>query len=312
MQQAFLQNFFSVRIFALVMSLLCLTCTSAFAQTLVDQVTVKGNKKIEKEAILSKINLNSGEEFSIEKVREDVKTLFETGYFFDIKVFKTGKDKVSLTFEFQEKPSVEVIEFIGNDEVPDDEISEIAALKPYEILDYGKIKEAQDKILKMYEDKGFFLARVTYDLEPIEKTGNVKLKIIVTEKQKVEVKKITFLGNKQIPSSDLKKVMITKEGGAFSFISGSGAYKQEAFDRDVQILNFLYFNKGYVQVKIDRPQVYVTPDKKSIFVTIRIDEGQQFNVGNVDFTGALLFDKDELFEAVTIDESDLFVFETIQ
>jgi outer membrane protein insertion porin family len=312
LQQAFHQNSFLRPFLLTIASLLMMMCTSALAETLVSEVVIKGNKKIEREAILSKILLNSGEEYSTEKVRKDVKTLFETGYFFDIKVYKTGASNVSVTFEFQEKPSIEEIEFVGNDEVPDDEIREIAALKPYEILDYGKIKEAQDKILKMYEDKGFFLARVTYGLEPIEKTGNVKLKIIVTEKQKVEVKKITFLGNKDIPTSELKKVMITKEGGAFSFISGSGSYKQEAFDRDVQVLNFLYFNKGYVQVKIDRPQVYVTPDKKSIFVTIRIDEGKQFDVGNVDFTGTLLFDKDELYETVEIDESKLFVFETIQ
>ncbi|MEO0337137.1 MAG: POTRA domain-containing protein, partial [Pseudomonadota bacterium] len=114
MQQTFPRVFIIKPLLRLALGLSFFFCTSAFAQTLVDKVVIKGNKKIEKEAILSKISLSSGEEYTTEKVREDVKTLFETGYFFDIKVYKTGAENVSVTFEFQEKPSIEEIEFVGN------------------------------------------------------------------------------------------------------------------------------------------------------------------------------------------------------
>ncbi len=78
------------------------------------------------------------------------------------------------------------------------------------------------------------------------------------------------------------------------------------------MLNLVYFNEGYVQVKIDRPQVYVTPDKKGIYISIRVEEGEQFKVGSVDFTGDLLFSRDELFETTKIEEQDLFRYQVLQ
>lgn len=281
------------------------------AQT-VENITVSGNKKIEKEAILSKLVSKKGNKYSIQNIKKDVRQLFETGYFFDIQVDKAGSKNISLNFKVIEKPSIEGIEYNGNSEVDDDELRETSLLKPYEILDYTKIREGIDKIQKMYEEKGFFLAKISYRLVPIADTGNVMLYLDIAENDKVQVKKVRFLGNRNLTDGKLKSAMITKEGGFFSFVSGSGSYKQDAFDRDVQVLNFLYFNEGYVQVKIARPQVYVSPDKKSITVTIQIEEGLQFNVGTVDFTGDILFDKSELYESIKIDESELFVFETIQ
>lgn len=283
----------------------------ATAQT-VNRIIVKGNKKIEKEAIESKLVTKLGGAFNKENIRKDVQQLFETGYFYNVVVDKAGGKNITLTYTVEEKPSIEDIQFVGNSEVDDEELRETALLKPYEILDHSKIREAIEKLQKMYEEKGFFLAKITYRLVPIQETGNVTLYIDVAENDKVQVKKITFLGNRNLSSTKLKSAMVTKEGGFFSFLSGSGAYKQDAFDRDVQILNYLYFNEGYVQVKIARPQVYVSPDKRSIYVTIQIEEGVQFDVGNVDFTGDILFEKQELFESIAIDESKLFVFETIQ
>ncbi len=278
----------------------------------VKSIQVKGNKKIETDAITSKLSTQIGQPLKADNVAKDVKQLFDTGYFFNVTVDRQGTQDIVLTYEVEEKPSIEEIEYVGNSEVDDDELRETSMLKAYQILDYAKIREALDKLQKMYEEKGHFLAKISYRLEPVKETGNVKLFIDIDENDKVQVKKITFLGNRSLNSTKLKSAMITKEGGFFSFLSGSGAYKQDAFDRDVQVLNYLYFNKGYVQVKISRPEVYVSPDKRSIYVTIQIEEGEQFDVGNVDFTGDSLFSKDELFETIKIDESKLFVFDTIQ
>ncbi|MCX7978372.1 MAG: outer membrane protein assembly factor BamA, partial [Bdellovibrionaceae bacterium] len=139
-----------------------------------------------------------------------------------------------------------------------------------------------------------------------------RLKWVIREGEKVKVKRITFIGNRQISDFKLKDAMVTKEEGYFSGISGSGSYKQEAFDRDIQIVRLLYLNEGYVQVKVDRPQVFVSPDKKSIFVTIRVEEGLQYRVGEVDFSGDLLSTRQELFDSVEIDQREIFSYEVLQ
>lgn len=282
-------------------------------ELVVGTITIKGQKKIEADAIRSKLVSKEGAAFSDANVRQDVLELFKAGFFYDVQVDRVDQGgKVNLTYIVVEKPSVAEIKFTGNEEIDDDELKETAGLKAYEILDLTKVAEAIEKLEKLYEDKGYFLAKVSYKLDKGESPDQVILNIQVKENDKVKVKRITFLGNQKIPSGKIKSAMATQEGGFFSFLSGSGAYKQEAFDRDVQLINYLYFNEGYVQVKVDRPQVYVTPDKKGIYITIRVDEGEQFKVGNVDFAGDLLFSNSELFEITQIEDAGLFRYETLQ
>ncbi len=280
--------------------------------TVVEKIVVKGNRKIEADAIRAKLSTKEGGAYNEDTIRQDIADLFALGYFYNIEVDRTEGAKVTLTYTVTEKPSVSEIVFKGNDEVEESDLKETAALKPYEILNMAKIREAVDKMEKMYEDKGFFLARVNFKIEPQKEPDNVKLTFEIKENDKVKVKRVSFIGNKKMPSGKLKGAMITQEGGFFSFVSGSGSYKQDAFDHDVQMLNYLYFNEGYVQVKIDRPQVYVTPDKKGIYISFRVEEGEQFKVGSVDFTGDLLFSRTELFEATHIQEQDLFRYQVLQ
>ncbi len=277
----------------------------------VEKILVKGNKKIESDAIRAKLVTREGSPYSEDQIRQDIQELFNTGFFYDVIVDRSEGAKVTVTYTVVEKPSITEITFDGNDELEDEELRETAAIKPYEILNQAKVREATEKLEKLYEDKGFFLARVNPKITPGEGDG-VKLAFEIKENDKVRVKRISFIGNKKMPSGKLKGFMATQEGGFFSFVSGSGAYKQEAFDRDVQMLSLIYFNEGYVQVKVDRPQVYVTPDKKGIYISIRIEEGEQFKVGSVDFTGDLLFSRAELFEATKIEEQEIFKYQVLQ
>ncbi|MCB0411567.1 MAG: outer membrane protein assembly factor BamA, partial [Bdellovibrionales bacterium] len=282
---------------------------SPTATETIKEIRVTGNKKIESDAILAKIESKAGNVLDSKQIREDVQALFDLGYFYNVRILF---DKGVMTVDVVEKPSVGEIVYEGNSEADDTEIAEVSGLKAYQILDRPKIQEAVDKIQKFYEEKGFFLAKVTNEIQPIPNSDNVKLVFKIEENEKVKVKRITFLGNEKLSDEKLKSRLGTQEGGYFSFISGSGAYKQETFDRDVQILNYLYFNEGFIKVQIDRPEVYVTPDKKGIYITIRIQEGDQYNVGTVDFAGDLLFTREDLFKDIQIDDSGLFVYETLQ
>ncbi|CAE79374.1 conserved hypothetical protein [Bdellovibrio bacteriovorus HD100] len=287
--------------------------SDATSGLIVKNIEVAGNRKIEKDAILTKIVTKVGESYSAQHIREDVQALFNMGFFNDIQVDRkaTGKD-VTLTYTVLEKPSVVEITYEGNSEVKSEDIADATGIKPYQLLNMAKVKEAVEKIQKLYEDKGFFLAKIDSEVQEVTKDETVRLVFKIRENDKVKVKKITFLGNNHMGDSSLKSKMLTQEGGFFSGISGSGQYKQEMFERDVQILRFLYWNQGYVQAKVDRPQVTVTPDKKNIYITIRIEEGEQYNVGDVDFAGDLLFPKSELREVIKIDDNGVFAYDVLQ
>ncbi|PWU13745.1 MAG: outer membrane protein assembly factor BamA [Bdellovibrio sp.] len=277
------------------------------------KVVVEGNRKIELDAILAHMKLQAGRLLDPAQVREDIQSLFKTGYFYDIQVYKEGPaDAPTLLVQVVEKPSVAEVIFDGNSEVKADELKDAAGLKSFEILNMTKVRDAVEKIQKLYEDKGYFLAKAEPIVQDIKAGETVKLTFKITENEKVKVKKITILGNHKLKDGYLKGRLATTEGGFFSFMSGSGSYKQDAFDRDMQILRILYFNEGYIQVKIDRPQVYVTPDKKSIYITIRVEEGEQYYVGEIDFSGDLLFPRQELADAIEINKREVFSWEVLQ
>lgn len=280
----------------------------------VSEIVITGNKKIEKAAIEASLKTKVGSSYSSELVREDIESIFKLGYFYDIQVDRQDvAGGVRLTYKIVEKPSVVEIVYRGNDELSESDLKEAVELKPYQILDISTIQKAQEKLEKLYEEKGFFLANISYKFEQIGKDEDrVRLVFMIEENDKVKVKRINFIGNRNISDTELKSFIQTKEQGLLSFMTNSGAYKQEIFDRDQQILSYLYFNKGYVQVKISRPQVTVSPDKKGIYITIRIEEGDQFEVGDIEFQGDLLFTNIELFETIKIDEEATFVAQTLQ
>ncbi len=282
----------------------------------IQKIEITGLKKIEKDAVLQKIASAVGKKFDSSLIAKDIQTLFRMNYFVQIEVEKenTAGGGVNLIFKLVEKPVVSEIVFEGNNEIKSEDLETQSALKTFEVVNFTKIQTAVQKIEKHYEDKGFYLVKVESVIEDVQKDESVKVKFVITENEKVKVKKITFLGNQKIKDSELKNDprMFTKEAGYFSFISSSGSYKQEAFDNDLQVLKYIYWNQGFLQVKIDRPIVTVTPDKKSIYVTYHIEEGDQYAVGEVDFAGDMLFPKSELYDAVKIKDNTVFSVEVMR
>lgn len=277
------------------------------------QIKIEGQKKIETEAIRSKLVTKVGALYEEARLREDVQNLFETGFFYDVEILRQQiSEGIQLVYKVTEKPTIAEIVFVGNDEIEEKDLKEAAGIKAYEMLNFQRIGEAVEKLQKLYEDKGFFLANVKYELTDIKVGETQRLTFKILENEKVVVRKITILGNKNIASGKIKSILNTKEGDFFSFMGGGNSFRQEAFDVDMRLLNYMYYNEGYLQVKIDRPQVYVSPDKRSLFITIRLEEGLQYDVGKVDFEGDMLFPEADLRKSIEIDDSKIFVYEKMQ
>lgn len=283
---------------------------AATSVSVVRGLQVEGLRKIDEKAVLNKVSSKAGEPLRAERVRQDILEIYKMGFFSDIQVELTGAGV--LLFKLQEKPSLVEIKFEGFSEVKEDDLKEAAGIRAFEILDLARIQTATEKVQKFYEGKGYFLAKVESKIEEVTPGESVRVVFSVSEGENVKVQKITFLGNQQLTDGFLKGRMATSEGGFFSFMSGSGGFKQEAFERDLQVLRLTYMNEGFIQAKIDRPQVFVTPDRKSIYITFRIEEGERYEVGEVDFAGDLLFSRQELQGVVQIGNQKHFSYEIMQ
>ena len=278
----------------------------------ISQIVVRGNDRIQTDAILTQIKTQKGISYSNsalrESIRADVLRLYQMGYFYNIEVDQT--DNI-LTYLITEKPFVTTVIFEGNDELSDEDLQEALDMKPYEFLNVSSIQVAMEKLQKLYEEKGFFLARLDYQLEYLE-NNSAKLVFQIQENDKVKVKDITILGNKNISDDQLTSLMLTKEKGLFSFLSGSGQYRQEFFERDAQVLKLIYYNEGYINVQVDLPRVYISPDRKSISIRISVNEGNRYKVGDVGVNNDELFSAEQLLDEIRIKDREFFAYNVLQ
>jgi outer membrane protein insertion porin family len=280
------------------------TDSHSFTGEKVDKIDVKGNLKIDREAILEKIGSKAGQPLDEEQVRKDIVAIHKLGYFDDIKV---DLDNGVLTFTVKERPAINRIIFFGNDQVSTDDLKNNLSIKTYDIYDENLVRESVRKLQKYYEDKGFYLAKIDYSIRPSKEKDMVEVLFRVREYDKVRIRKITFLGNKEFSDDQLKRVLHnTQEGGFFSWVSNSGNFKELDFKNDMQMLQVWYMNEGHVRFRNEPPIVTVSEDKKWVFITIKVEEGKKYNMGPIDFSGDLLFPKEELYDRLQLKTGDVF------
>ncbi|TNE98232.1 MAG: outer membrane protein assembly factor BamA [Deltaproteobacteria bacterium] len=278
----------------------------------ISAIDIKGIKKVEKEAILEKISSRVGMVLDNYLLKTDIEKIYGMKFFEYVEAHqRTEGGKNILEFVVREKPIISKIIFEGNDEVDDDDLKEPMKTKEFAILDINTIKADVQAMQKLYEEKGFYLASVNYDLrESGQESRDLVFKI--KEFDKVRVKNVIFLGNKAFSDDELKGIMETREEGLFSAMSGSGNFKEFNFQTDIERIKFFYKSKGYLQVTVGTPEITVSEDKRWVFITIKVNEGPMFSVNDITFQGEILFPDEELHEKISLKSGDTYSEELLR
>jgi len=272
---------------------------------IIDAITVTGNRRVDAEAVLRRVASKKGEPFSVDTVREDVRSVYATGYFDDVSadLSDTASGKV-LTFKVREMPFIKKIEYRGNDEIKIERLEETVTMKTNTVLDRVLLAANAEKLKSLYEDEGFYLARVN----PVIESDGVEAAVVfkIEEGPEVKVRRITIIGNNAFADKKLKGLMTTEEAGIFSFMTTSGKFNEFIFQNDLAILMSHYFDNGYIDADILDSRVLLSEDKRSFHITISISEGEQYRTGKLAVTGELLDGKEELIKKIKLKAGDVF------
>ncbi len=270
------------------------------------EVRVEGNRRVEADAVKAVLSEKAGRPLDPKKVQADVRAVMKLGYFSDVVVEARGpRSAPILVYRVTEKPAVQSTRIEGNEELSNDDLKDLVEVKPGSILDEQAIRKSVKKIQEKYVEKGFYLAEVTHRVEP-KPENQVEIVFVVDEHAKVQVKSIRIIGNERVPADELKPFMQTQEGGYLSFIFSSGTYREEAFQRDLQAIQAVYLDRGFVNVKVGKPAISLSPDKRFLYATVHVEEGEQFTIGKIDFSGELLDKRPELEKLLQSKPGDLF------
>ena len=276
------------------------------------RIVIKGNRRIEKAAILGVMQTREGEIMSPARARADLKAIYKLGYFTDVRmdISKTPEGQV-LTVTVKEKPSIREIMVEGNNKIKKDKILETMNLKRFSVASEGAIKDDINKVEEMYRKKGYYEAHITYELQPAGR-HQVNLILHVNEGPKEAIKSIEFTGNKTFSAKELRKVMETKERGFYliSLITGAGTLNRDTLERDLERISSFYYNHGYIRAKVGEPKI--TIKSGWIYVTIPIEEGPEYHVGKIDVSGDLLESKAKLLALLKTPKEKVYSRQVLQ
>lgn len=243
-----------------------------------------------------------GTSYSITQVNNDIRKLYETGLFDDVYAEKEAiGGGVKLIFFVKEKGIVKAISFRGNKKIKSKELSPVVTLRSNSTLDQKRIAESEEAIRNLYFEKGFYVVDVKTKVVPYDTTtGELELVFEIDEGLVSRIKRISFVGNKVFNDKKLAAQMRTKVKDFMSFLNGSGKYQDEKLQADLDLVSSFYLNRGYVKVKVGAPQISVTRNKESVYITIPVYEGPQYKVGQVQVSGDILTTNEELLSKLKL------------
>jgi len=260
----------------------------------ISEISVRGVKNLDKDVVLNKLKVQRGDPYDPSQINEDIKRLFELGFFEDVKIsVEDAADGKMLIVDVVEKPRIMAIGVVGAGDVDDGDVREVMSTKTGSVLNPKILSEDLGKVRELYRKKGFPLAKVTYKLENAE-NGQARLNIMVEQATKQYIRGIKLTGNQAFSESTLKDEMALSERSIISWLTGTGVLQEEMLDRDSAAIEEYYANNGYIDCKVGKPEVDYKDD--GIYITFTVVEGQPYRVSSVSFKGDLMVPEEKLAE----------------
>ena len=258
----------------------------------VADVQVKGNQIISTTLILNQMKSKKGGLLIQNDVNEDVKRLYKTGYFEDIRIeVEELPEGYRLVVLVNEKPVVRQIVLDGNSSFKAQDLRKELKVLEGQILDEHVVKEGVENIRKKYRSKGFKFIEVESEVDVNQKTKEATLFVHILEGQKYKIKEVRFEGVHAFKEKKLRKLMKTKKDTWYT----SGVFNEEKFQKDLDRTQLFYQQEGYLDVKVS-PQFEYDQAKRKIIILIQVEEGTHYVTGEVQIKGAELFPESEIWQ----------------
>ncbi|HWP56334.1 MAG TPA: outer membrane protein assembly factor BamA [Candidatus Acidoferrales bacterium] len=258
-------------------------------------VRIKGNLRVEEDGIRIHLKARPGAAVDPSLLEQDVKAIYRMGFFDDVKA-ELSDDGV-LTYVVKEKPYIKDITIEGTSKIGKDKVETAFGLRPRTILDKDKVAEGVERVRKLYSESGYANAQVEYAISPAE-NNQASVALFVSEGEQFLIEKISFEGNRAFSSSELRRLMGTKEKWFLSFLTNRGVLDHDVLTNDMAILSAHYYDHGYVRHRIDDP--VVLRGKEGIEIVIRIHEGEQYRVGKVEIGGDMIEEPEKLLRSIQL------------
>jgi len=268
-------------------------------------IRIDGLKRVSSGSVFDALTIQPGDRVTDADISLATRALFETGFFDQVEVRADGD---VLVIEVTERPAVSRIDIEGNQAIKTDDLLDSlrrAGIVEGDVLKRATLDQLEQAIQRQYTSRGRYDATVSSQI--IEQDRNrVGLKISIYEGSVATISRIAIVGNEAFDDDTLLDEMSLTEPGVFTWFSGSDNYETEKLSADVEAIRSYYLNRGYVNVEVSEPQVELSENLEDVFITITVNEGQEFRVGAVNVGGDQPIDLSVAVEEMTLQSGEIF------
>ncbi|MBV1911130.1 MAG: outer membrane protein assembly factor BamA [Kangiellaceae bacterium] len=272
---------------------------------LVEDIKVEGLQRMELGTFFNMLPLQVGERLEPSRVPTIIRTLFSAENFDDIRVFRDGK---KLVIDVVERPTISEITIDGNHDIKTEQILDAmkgAGFAKGEIYNPSAIKEIIGGMEEQYFSHGKYSVKITNKV--VRRSRNrVMIQFDVNEGEPAKIESIKIVGNSLFEDEELLNQFEITSGGWFSFITSDDQYAREKLSGDLEILRSYYLDRGYLKFNVTSTQVAISPDRKGIFITINVTEGEKYEVSKIAFNGDLVLTEKRLKQLMPLTTGDTY------
>jgi outer membrane protein insertion porin family len=272
---------------------------------IISDIRIEGLERLSDGTLLNYLPVQVGDPMDTKQTIYSIKELYKTGFFADVKLLR---DDDVLVVRVKERPSISEVKFSGNSDIDsntlEDALEDIGIVKG-RIYNRPLLEKLTQELERVYFSQGKYGVRITTEVTDLDK-NRVDIDIDISEGRIALIKQINIIGNEVYDDETLLDELQLGVPGSFAIFSDADEYSKPKLNADIEMLRSYYLDRGYIKFSADSTQVSITPDKKDIYITINLVEGEQYSVSDVHLVGPMVVKKEILEKLIRTEPGKLF------
>ncbi len=277
----------------------------AFDSFQVSDIRIDGLSRIAAGTVFTYLPVEKGDTLTASSAEQAIRALYKTGFFNDVSLARQGD---ILVVTVSERPQISKVSIRGNKDIKEEDLRKGLkgiGLAEGETLDRLKLAEVQNELTRQYYNRGKYNVSINTSTVNLDR-NRVQVSINVAEGKPAKIKHLNIVGNQTYTDKKLRDDFQSTTSNILSWYSKDDQYSREKLSGDLETLSSYYLDRGYVDFNVESTQVAISPDKRKMFVSANIKEGEIYTVSDIKLTGNLVLDEADLQKLITIKTGEVF------